>query len=531
MLTYLRARRSGRIVIGFAALAFAGALAAGDAAAQSAPGSAAPVVEVTGGKVRGARSAYDSNVYVFKGIPYAADTGGKNRFHAPRPVQPWQGVRDATHLGDRCPAPDFPPPPFMQEEGQDLDQSPMSEDCLNLNVWTPALDDGGKRPVMVWFHGGGFSSGSGGSIRYDGTHLAAYQNVVLVTTNHRLNIFGYLNLADLGDPAYADAANVGIQDIVQSLRWVRDNIAKFGGDPNNVTIFGQSGGGAKVTTVMGVPEAKGLFGKVIAESGLAGGRPTPPPDPQPVLRKLGVSPDHLERLADLTTSQIMAAMGAAQWGPWTDGKIIPKQPFAGQAPAPSADVPLMTGWTQTETTFFSGPVAPLSDAELHARVARLLHGADSAADNLIAKYRKIYPEAPNNLLYLSISADGMMGRRAIEVAQEKAAQPGAPVYVYHFRGMTEVRHLMAPHTIDIAYAFDNLALSTRTNGAVTAEKQALADRVSTAWANFARTGVPSAPGLPKWTPFTSNHEAIMVLGPKPHMIEGHVGLLEVVGQH
>ncbi len=529
MTTYLRARRSGRIVTGIAAAVFAAALGGAQAGAQGGSGAAsAPVVEVTGGKIRGARSEFDNGVYVFKGVPYGADTGGKNRFHPPRPVEPWQGVRDATHLGNRCPGPEFPPPPFMQEEGQDLDQSPMSEDCLYLNVWTPALGDGGKRPVMVWFHGGGFSSGSGGSVRYDGTHLAAYQNVVLVTTNHRLNIFGYLNLANLGDPAYADAANVGVQDLVQSLRWVHDNIAKFGGDPNNVTIFGQSGGGAKVTTLMGVPEAKGLFDKVIAQSGLAAGRPAAPPDPHPVLAKLGVSPDHLDRLADLSTSQVMAAMGAAQWGPWADGKIIPKAPFAGEAPAPSADVPLMTGWTQTESTFFSGPVAPLTDAELHSRVARTLHGDDAAADKVIADYRSVYPEAPNNLLYLSIAADGMMGRRAIEVAQEKAAQPGAPVYVYHFRGMTEVRHLMAPHTIDIAYAFDNLALSTRTNGAVTAEKQALADIVSTAWANFARTGVPSAPGLPKWQAFTSNDEAIMVLGPKPHMIEGHVGLLKVM---
>ncbi|HEX5418476.1 MAG TPA: carboxylesterase family protein [Gammaproteobacteria bacterium] len=521
------------LAMGLAALV---AISSGQAAAQdrqadakAAPQSP-PAIEVTGGEIRGARSPNNDRIYVFKGIPYAADTGGKNRFHAPRPVQPWSGVRDATHLGNRCPAPEFPPPPFMQEEGQDLDTSPMSEDCLYLNVWTPGLD-GAKRPVMVWFHGGGFTSGSGGSFRYDGTNLAAYQNVVLVTTNHRLNIFGYLNLAGLGNDDYADAANVGVLDMVQSLQWVRDNIAKFGGDPDNVTIFGQSGGGAKVTTLMAVPAAHGLFEKVIAESGLESGPGAPPPDPHSALAKLGVSADHLEQLADLSTAEVMKAMGSGRWGPWADGKIIPVAPFNGQAPAVSADVPLMTGWTLTETTFFSGPVEPLDDAALHARVQQLASGDAAAADRMIAEYKSIYPEAPNNRLYLSMAADRMMGRRAIDVAGQKAAQGGAPVYVYHFVGKTEVRNLMSPHTIDIAYAFDNLPLSTRTNGAVTAGKQALADLVSTAWANFARTGVPSAPGLPAWKPYASERPALMVLGPAPHMIGGSQGVLKVLAKH
>jgi len=253
-------RRNELPAAGFLALGAALAFAVGaqGAQAQGESGEAGPTVDVTGGKVRGARSEYDRAVYVFKGIPYGADTGGANRFHPPRPVAPWSGVREETKIGNRCPGRDFAPSQVMPEEALDLDSGPMSEDCLFLNVWTPALD-GGKRPVMVWFHGGGFNSGSGGSLRYDGTRLVARQDVVLVTTNQRLGVFGYLNLAGLGNAEYADAANVGVLDMVQSLEWVRANIAKFGGDPNNVTIFGQSGGGSKVTRLMATPAAKGLF--------------------------------------------------------------------------------------------------------------------------------------------------------------------------------------------------------------------------------------------------------------------------------
>ena len=519
--------RRDRIKFVFVAAAAAVMASAGrDAAAQT-----APVVDVTGGKVRGTTSPYDHDVFVFKGIPYAADTGGKNRFRPPQPVTPWTGVRDATHLGDRCPQPGYPPPPFMQEEGKDLDTSPMSENCLFLNVWTPAVNDGSKRPVMVWFHGGGFTSGSGGSFRYDGTNLASKHGVVLVTSNHRLNIFGYLDLADV-DKAYADASDVGVLDLVQALKWVHDNIAKFGGDPNNVTIFGQSGGGMKVTTLMATPAAKGLFQRAIAMSGYSTGpgrsRAAAREAALEALKKLGVGED-LKGLADKSTDQILKAMQGEQWGPWVDGKVLPAAPFDGTAPAVSANVPLMLGWVLTETTFFQGPVGPLSEDALMARVEKMTRGDKAEAGKMIAEYKSVYPHAPNNQLYLSMAADRMMGRSALGVARQKAAQKGAPVYVYHFRGKTEVRDLISPHTIDIAYDFDNLKLSTRTNGAVTPAKQKLADIMSTAWTNFARTGVPSAPGLPTWRPYTPMHESIMVLGPHPRLISGSEGLLKILG--
>lgn len=509
----------------------AAVLAVAGAAALAWPGQGAfaqqePVVDVTGGQIRGTTSEYDDDVYVFKGIPYGADTGGENRFRPPQPVEPWSGVRAATELGDRCPQGGFPPPPFMQEEGEDMDDSPMSEDCLRLNVWTPAVNDGGRRPVMVWFHGGGYSSGSGGSIRYDGTRLAANQDVVLVTTNHRLNVFGYLNLQDVSDE-FSDVANPGLLDLVQSLEWIRDNITTFGGDPDNVTIFGQSGGGAKVTSLMAMPDAQGLFHRAIAQSGVQSGPIGPRPAASDVLETLGVS--DAGALAELETDEVMEAMDMGNWGPWVDGEVLPAAPFDGSAPAVSSDVPLLLGWTQTESTFFSGPVDALSDDELLARVTEELEGDESAAEALIADYRGVYPMAANNEIYLSIVSDRMFGREALEVARMKGAQEGAPAYLYHFRGMTEVRNLMSPHTIDIAYAFDNLELSTRTNGEVTPDKQALADLTSSAWAGFAQLGAPIASDMPLWKSYTPDSPALMVLDTEPELIEGSQGLLGVLG--
>ena len=242
--------------IGLAALA--GRRAQGQALLS--PGSP---VETTAGKVAGLANG---PVRIFKGIPYGAPTDGANRFMPPQKPVPWSGIREATQIAPRCPQP--PTPGLMPEEAIDLDYGPMSEDCLSLNVWT-AADAAAKRPVMVWFHGGGYAVGSGGSVRYDGSNLARKRKVVVVTVNHRLNAFGFLDLSSLGGARFADSANVGMLDVVAALAWVRDNIANFGGDPANVTVFGESGGGGKVSTLMAMPAAKGLFHRVIAQSGVA----------------------------------------------------------------------------------------------------------------------------------------------------------------------------------------------------------------------------------------------------------------------
>jgi para-nitrobenzyl esterase len=249
-------------------LAFGGigmaAVAARRARAQAQPPSSGPVVETTAGKVSGLANG---PLRIFKGIPYGAPTGGANRIMPPQKPQPWGGMREATQIGPRCPQP--PTPGLMPEEAVDLDKGPMSEDCLYLNVWTTSLEPAAKRPVMVWLHGGGYTVGSGGSVRYDGSNLARKRDVVAVTVNHRLNAFGFLDLSSIRGAKFADAGNVEMLDIVAALEWVRDNIANFGGDPGNVTVFGESGGGGKVSTLMAMPAAKGLFHRAIAQSGVA----------------------------------------------------------------------------------------------------------------------------------------------------------------------------------------------------------------------------------------------------------------------
>lgn len=488
----------------------------------------AAVATTTAGQVQGAMSEYNDAVFVFKGIPYGADTSGANRFKPPQPVEPWTEVRDATALGAACAGPGFPPPPYAQEEGDDLDKTPVGEDCLMLNVWTPALNDGGKRPVMVWHHGGGFNAGSGGSFRYDGTNLAANQDVVIVTTNHRLNIFGYLNLT--GHAGYEDAANVGMLDIVQSLEWIRDNIEQFGGDPDNVTVFGESGGGGKVTALMAMPAADGLFHKVIAESGsLLKAAPAEQRAEQAagVLEKLGVG-DDVSKLAGLSMEEVLAAFGGS--GPWLDGEVMPVHPFDTEAAEISADVPMLVGWNLTEETFFQGPEVVADDAALVAKITEMTDGDAAAAEALIGQYKAANPDVSPNQLFFMIEADGDRGAAAVHMATLKDVQGTAPAYVYHFQGMTEVRNLMSPHTLEIAYVFDNLDISKRMNGEVTPEKQALADMMSEAWANFARTGVPSAEGLPEWKPYTDADRSVMELDNSPELVSLPAHLAAAMGK-
>src|SRR5258708_8652015 len=321
------------------------ALAARGAQAQALR-SRGSVVETTAGKVAGLANG---PVRIFKGIHYGAPTGGANRFMPPQKPVPWSGVREATQIGPRCPQP--PTPGLMREEAIDLDYGPMSEDCLSLNVWT-AADAAAKRPVMVWFHGGGYAVGSGGSVRYDGSNLARKHEVVVVTVNHRLNAFGFLDLSSLGGAKFADSGNVGMLDIVAALEWVRDNIANFGGDPGNVTVFGESGGGGKVSTLMAMPASKALFHRALAHC---------------------------------------------------------RHPFDPEPPEISATVPMLLGSNLTERTFFPDtPLDPIDDAALLGHVKRYTGLGDAEASRLIAPYRQNRANADNTFLYQLLSADCSM---------------------------------------------------------------------------------------------------------------------------
>jgi para-nitrobenzyl esterase len=320
------------------------------------------------------------------------------------------------------------------------------------------------------------------------------------------------------DPARAADANAGLQDIRQSLEWVRDNIAAFGGDPDNVTIFGESGGGGKVTALMAMPSAEGLFDRVIAESGTA--ITVAPPEQRAeqaagLMETLGVEAD-LSNIDTLSMDAIMANFQGS--GPWVDGTVLPAQPWESAAPEASRGVPLLIGWNLTEDTFFQGPRVVETPEDLTARLGEMGLEGD-AATTLVGMYREAFPEADDNELYFRLQADATRGANAIHVAEMRAAQEGgAPVYLYRFEGSTEVRDLMTPHTAEIAYVFDNLPLSTRMNGEVTDEKQALATMMSEAWATFARTGTPAAEGLPEWRPFTAGDRAVMRLGPMPELV-------------
>ena len=384
-------------------LAAGGVAAAG--LALDAPGAiaagAAPVANTKYGKIRGLANG---SIKVFKGVPYGASTAGANRFMPPQPPTPWSDVRDTIAYGDQ--SPQAPAMGFMEEEMVSLDHSPMSEDCLRLNVWTAGLKDGKKRPVMVWFHGGGFSGGSGGNVRYDGTNLARKHDVVLVTVNHRLNAFGFLYLGKLGGEKYADSGNVGMLDIVAALNWVKDNITEFGGDPGRVTIFGQSGGGGKVTTAMAMPQAVGRFHRVIAESGLALKAVTPDEATDvasKIMTQLNLQPGQVDQLQQLPYQQILAAMAALgpagnRFGPVLDGRslVSGNGAFDPVAPSQSAEVPMILGSTLTEITFMNAtPLDPIDDATLRADLKRGLRIDDAETEKLITLYKRDFPQADN----------------------------------------------------------------------------------------------------------------------------------------
>ena len=488
------------------------------------------IVTTKSGKVRGFTR---NGVFVFKGIPYGDSTGGANRFLPPKPVKPWTDVKPALAWGPV--SPHGPRAGWVNQEEQFLyqwDDGFEGEDMLRVNVWTPSVRDARKRPVLVWIHGGGYASGSDRELRpYDGERLAREHDVVMVSMNHRLNVLGFLDLSSFDGERYASSGNVGMLDLVQALEWVRDNVAAFGGDPGNVTIFGQSGGGGKVTTLMGMPAAKGLFHKAVAISGSLFSFSTPDSAAKlanGVLTELGITRDQLHRLHAVPASQLVAAAFAAQqkvspfafpklgatslelgWQPLVDGKVLPTRPFDPTAPAESASVPFLLGSTYHEfSPGIGNPQAHLMSWDRLTTQLQPRLGAQTAP--VIAEYRKIFPNAKPLEIAGIVGAD-LFRRGAVLQAERKAAQGGAPAYLYWFGWKTPVLdgRPLAYHCQDLAMWFDNIDLAVQATGGGP-EARALATKMSNALVAFARTGNPSHAGIPKWPAYTASAPANMI---------------------
>ena len=471
------------------------------------------VAKTNAGRVRG---LLDAGVNVFKGIPYGADTA-RCRFRRAPPPDAWTRVRDALEYGPSCP--------------QLRSAEQASEDCLRLNVWTPALRDAGKRPVMVYIHGGEFSTGSGSSPVYDGTRLCRRGDVVVVTLNHRLNAFGHLYLARLAGADYAASGNVGILDLVQALTWVRDHALEFGGDPDCVMVFGQSGGGAKIATLMAMPAARGLFHRAATMSGqqiTASGPRGATLRARAFVDALKSTPAALVEPDTMSVTRLLEATQASDptladrslyFGPVLDHASLSRHPFYPDAPSESANVPMIIGNTREETRAFLGDEPGIHSLSWEALPERLLQHlfVDLSPEHVISEYRRLYPQYTPTEVFFAATTAGRSWRGAIIEAELRAAR-GAPVYAYQldYRSPLEQGRYGAMHTMDIPLVFDNVAAPGSLTGN-SAAAQETADRMSDAFIAFARTGNPNHDRLPEWRPYELSARATMVFDAQPRL--------------
>jgi para-nitrobenzyl esterase len=525
-------RLSGAVGLGAALPATTDAFdGAGKTAGRAAAGSCGTprtaVAATQYGKVRG---YVDDGVLTFKGVPYGAPTGGENRWLPAKPPTPWDGEYPALTYGANCPQRlhDWVSEQTFLQQWTDGWQS---EDMLKVNVWTSSLT--GKRPVMFYIHGGGFTFGSAYELAsQDGAQMARHHDVVSVTVNHRLNVLGFLDLSELGGAAYADSVNVGMTDLVAALRWVRDNIASFGGDPDRVMIYGQSGGGSKVTTLLGMPSAQGLVHRASAQSG-GGGNPPSLEQSRELARRivaeLGVTDiaalqkmewSRLNEVGNAVIAKINPPIGPAGpipppgtpprvgWGPTVDGRLVTMRAFFEGAPDVSKHVPMLFGSVSEEGNRMSSRP---TETEWLATLAKSYGDVKAAA--IVLALKKAYPQKSIRTLSYMCNGFGLNGlgmrNNVTRMATMKHAQQGAPAFTWYFTWQSPMlEDAGAWHTSELAFCFDNTARCAQGTGNGP-EAQALARRMATAWASFARTGDPSQPGLP-WPAFTPDRCPTMV---------------------
>ena len=484
-------------------------------------------VEISHGKIRCFR---EEGVNIFKGIPYAGRISGDRRFRQPGELEPWAGVRDATHLGE----PAIQPPR--------LNEPAPAEDCLFLNIWTPA-NDHQKRPVMFYNHGGGFVIGSGGKPEQDGANLARNFDVVVVQTNHRLGLLGFLFLDDLAGPDYEGSGNRGLLDIIAGLKWVNTNISAFGGNPDNVMIFGESGGGAKTSCLYAMPEAAPYFNKASIESGPGVRMLTREMASQTtswILKEFDIAPKDWRKLLAIPASELLevqskipmvppsraknraggpADAGPFGFGPVVDGVNLPSHPFDPAAPAISGNKPLMVGWNEDEYTFFAWQMKDTSAIGLDwtGLEEKLKAQFGPNTNQILETYRRTMPDASPTDIFVAIASISMMGLGSIEIAEKKAAQNEAPVYLYHFGYKSEDKipgtdyALGTPHAMDIPFKFYNETLMERSEdlSGDRPERLIASHHMAELWTTFARTGRPAGGGLPEWPAYNFTERSSM----------------------
>ncbi len=472
-------------------------------------------VDTADGRVRG--ELY-KGVSIFRGIPYGAPTGGDNRFLPPRPVSPWTGIRDCFDYGETAPQ----MPGRLAEGGFPGRRPQMGEDCLRLNVWTPA-PDGARRAVLVWLHGGGFEAGSGSSLLYDGTNLARRGDVVVVTVNHRLGIFGHCHLEDLFGPTFAGSGNAGYLDLVAALRWVRMNIERFGGDAGNVTIFGQSGGGRKVSLLTAERTAHGLFHRAVVQSGShlrVMTRERANELAERLLAHFDLAPGDVDKLQAMSWRDIRRAnrditlATRARFSPILDGATFATHPWDPDAPPSAASVPMLIGTCRTELSNQLGNADErtfaLTEADLTERLAAFVPAAD--VPNLVALFQRESPGASPSEIFFKITTARGYWRDSVLQTEAKARQGGAPVYAYRLMWRTPVEggRRITPHSLDLPFMFDNVGKARDMVGPPTEATAALANMMSESWLAFARSGDPNNAAVPPWEPYDLETRSTML---------------------